>query len=108
LNYLVGVATFRSRKLEAIIEGRPQVLIHNGKLFEDVMARAQLTRHELHAALRQAGCTCVEEVRSAILENNGSISVVTGRPGNAAGGHGGAAAAAGESAGRPPESLPGA
>ncbi|HEV3454936.1 MAG TPA: YetF domain-containing protein [Thermoanaerobaculia bacterium] len=107
LNYLVGVATFRSRKLEAIIEGRPQVLIHNGKLFEDVMARAQLTRHELHAALRQAGCTCVEEVRSAILENNGSISVVTGRPGNAAGGHG-AAAAPGESAGRPPESLPGA
>jgi uncharacterized membrane protein YcaP (DUF421 family) len=95
LNYLVGVATFRSRKLEAIIEGRPQVLIHNGKLFEDVMARAQLTRHELHAALRQAGCTCVEEVRSAILENNGSISVVTGRPG-------GVAAAASESASRPP------
>jgi uncharacterized membrane protein YcaP (DUF421 family) len=107
LNYTIGFATFRSKKLEAIVEGRPQVLIHNGKLFEDVMARAQLTRHELHAALRQAGCTCVEEVRSAILENNGSISVVTGRPGNAAGGHG-AAAAPGESAGRPPESLPGA
>jgi uncharacterized membrane protein YcaP (DUF421 family) len=84
LNYLVGVATFRSRRLEAIIEGRPQVLIHNGKLFEDVMARAQLTRHELHAALRQSGCTCVEEVRSAILENNGSISVVAGRPGGGA------------------------
>src|SRR5213593_3719286 len=76
LNFLMGLATYRSKKLEAIIEGRPQVLIHNGKLFEDVMARAKLTHHELNAALRQAGCSCIEEVHSAILENNGSISVV--------------------------------
>jgi uncharacterized membrane protein YcaP (DUF421 family) len=77
VNYLVGIATFRSKKLEAIIEGRPQVLIHNGKLFEDVMARAHLTHHELHAALRQSGCTCVDDVRSAVLENSGTISVIS-------------------------------
>jgi uncharacterized membrane protein YcaP (DUF421 family) len=80
LNYFVGMATFRSKKLESLIEGRPQVLIHDGKLFEDVMARAQLTHHELEGALRQAGCTCVEEVRSAILENNGAISVIMRQP----------------------------
>ncbi|HXO42303.1 MAG TPA: YetF domain-containing protein [Thermoanaerobaculia bacterium] len=79
LNYLVGLATYRSKRLEAIVEGRPQVLIHDGKLFEDVLARAQLTHHELQAALRQAGYTCVEDVRSAVLENNGTISVVAGR-----------------------------
>jgi uncharacterized membrane protein YcaP (DUF421 family) len=89
LNYLVGIATFRSKKLERMIEGRPQVLIHDGKLFEDVMARAQLTRHELQAALRQAGCTCVEEVRSAILENNGAISVVMRKNHESGGGQGG-------------------
>jgi len=50
LNYAVGTATFRSKKLEAIIEGRPEVLIHNGKLFEEVMAKAQLTHHELVSA----------------------------------------------------------
>jgi uncharacterized membrane protein YcaP (DUF421 family) len=77
LNYTVGIATFRNKKMEALIEGRPQVLVHNGKLFEDVLARSQLTRHELNSALRQAGCTCVEEVHTAILENNGSISVST-------------------------------
>jgi uncharacterized membrane protein YcaP (DUF421 family) len=76
LNFTVGWLTFRSKRLAAVIEGRPQILIHNGKLFEDVMARAQLTHHELHAALRQAGCGCVEEVAAAVLENNGSISVV--------------------------------
>jgi uncharacterized membrane protein YcaP (DUF421 family) len=76
LNFLVGVATYRSKKIEAVIEGHPLVLIHNGKLIEEVMARAQLTHQELHAALRQAGCASVEEVHSAILENNGAISVV--------------------------------
>src|SRR5258708_18182900 len=76
LNYLAGIATFRSKKLEAIVEGRPQVLIHNGKLFEDVMARAHLTHHELNAALRQAGCAAVSDVHSAVLENSGAISVI--------------------------------
>lgn len=79
LNYLVGLATYKNKKLEAIIEGQPQVIIHNGKLFEKVMAKAQLTHHELNAALRRAGCTSVEEVHTAILENNGGISVVAVR-----------------------------
>ena len=82
LNYLAGIVTFRSKRLEAIIEGRPQVIIHNGKLFEDVMANAQLTHHELSAALRRAGCATIEEVHSAILENNGSISVLSHRTNN--------------------------
>ena len=77
LNYAVGVATFKSKKFEAVIEGRPQVLIHNGLLFEDVMARAQLTHHELNAALRQAACASVHDVHSAILENNGTITVTS-------------------------------
>lgn len=76
VNYVVGLATFRSKKLEAFVEGRPIVLIHNGKLFEEVLQRAQLTHHELNAALREAGCSCVDTVRLAVLENNGSISVV--------------------------------
>jgi uncharacterized membrane protein YcaP (DUF421 family) len=76
-NYFVGAATFKSKRIEAIIEGRPQIIVHNGRIFEDVMARAQLTHHELQAALRQAGCACVEDVQSAVLENNGAISVLT-------------------------------
>ena len=79
VNWLVGLATFRSKRLEAAIEGRPQVLVHNGKLFEDVLSRAKLTHHELQAALRQCGCACVEDVHTAILENNGSISVTQRR-----------------------------
>jgi uncharacterized membrane protein YcaP (DUF421 family) len=76
LNYAIGYATFRSKRLEAIIEGRPQVLIHNGRLFEDVMDKSKLTHHELEAALRQAGCANIGDCHSAILENNGAVSVV--------------------------------
>ena len=76
VNYAIGQATFRNKRLEALIEGRPELIIHNGRVFEDAMRNAKLTHHELTAALRQAGCTCAEEVQAAILENNGSISVV--------------------------------
>lgn len=76
-NWLVGFATYRSKRLEALVEGRPLVLIHNGQLYEKAMSRAQLTRHELDAALRQAGATSPQDVHSAILENNGAISVLS-------------------------------
>ncbi len=79
LNLGIGFATYRSKRLEALIEGRPQILIHNGTLYEEVLRQAKLTRHELNAALRQNGCDCVDEVHLAVLENNGSISVVPRR-----------------------------
>jgi len=75
LNFAVGSLTYRSKRLEALIEGRPQLLVHNGTHFEDVLRSAKLTHHELNAALRRGGCACVDDVHSAVLENNGSISV---------------------------------
>jgi uncharacterized membrane protein YcaP (DUF421 family) len=79
LNLVVGQLTYRSKTLERLVEGRPQVLIHNGKLYPAALADASLTHHELQAALRQAGCACIEDVHYAVLENNGQISVVPRR-----------------------------
>jgi uncharacterized membrane protein YcaP (DUF421 family) len=76
LNSTVAFVTARSKRAEGLIEGHPLVLIHNGKLYGKMMDQAKITRHELNAALRQAGCSCVEEVHYAVLENNGTISVV--------------------------------
>src|ERR1700730_6330941 len=76
LNWIVGLLTYRSKKLEALVEGRPEVLIHNGKLFEQALEHAKLTQHEVMCALREAGCATIEEVQAALLENDGSISVV--------------------------------
>ena len=77
LNYLVGYATFKSKRIEAIVEGRPLLIVHNGRVLKDVLADAKLTHHELEAALRQNGHACVDEVQSAILENNGAITVIS-------------------------------
>ena len=75
LHYAVALMTYKSKKLEVWIEGTPRTLIHNGVLNEDVMRSELLTRHELAAALRAAGCTEIEHVRVATLENNGQITV---------------------------------
>src|SRR3954462_11064951 len=32
LNWLVGFVTFRSKSLEALIEGRPMILVHDGRI----------------------------------------------------------------------------
>ncbi len=75
LHYAVSVMTFKSKKLELWIEGAPRILIHNGVLNEDVMRSELMTRHELAAALRAAGCAEIQHVRVATLENNGQITV---------------------------------
>ena len=74
-NGLVSRITYKSKKMEHLIEGRPEILIHNGKLFEDVLRKEKLTHHELNAALRASGCASVNDVHYAILENNGQITV---------------------------------
>jgi uncharacterized membrane protein YcaP (DUF421 family) len=75
-NWVVGLLTYKSKALEALVEGRPEVLIHNGKLFEEALKKTKITHHELMTALRSAGCASVEEVRGALLETDGSISVI--------------------------------
>ncbi|MGZ3772155.1 MAG: DUF421 domain-containing protein [Pseudobdellovibrionaceae bacterium] len=76
LNFSVGYLTYKNKKVEKIIEGTPKIIIDNGKIHHSVMQSEQLTQHELDSAMRQAGCLSAEEVRFAILENNGAISVI--------------------------------
>src|SRR5690349_18370862 len=74
-NGIVGRLTYRSKAMERLIEGRPEIIIHNGKIAPDVMKRELLTHHELNAALRAAGISYIEDVHYAILENTGEITV---------------------------------
>lgn len=74
-NYTISYVTYRSKRIAALVEGRPQVLIHNGHLYAEVMRKEKVTQHELDAALRAAGISSIEHVHFAVLENNGQISV---------------------------------
>ena len=76
LNAVIARLVFRNKEIEKVVEGRPEVLIHNGYLYSEILKRNAITHHELNNALRQNGCTSIDEVRLAVLENNGQISVI--------------------------------
>ena len=76
INFLLDYATTASKRLDRLIGGRPQVLIRNGRLHPKALAAADLSRRDINAALRKAGCLRVDDVRLAMLETNGAISVV--------------------------------
>ena len=75
-NGLMGWITWRSKRAEILVEGRPQILVHNGVPDEVLLATERITRHELMAAVRQAGLSDLADVRVAILETNGRINVI--------------------------------
>src|SRR5690348_12802746 len=56
LNGCVGWLTFYSKTIEGFIEGRPVVLVHNGKIDHLALRQCKMTTHELDASLRAAGC----------------------------------------------------
>jgi uncharacterized membrane protein YcaP (DUF421 family) len=76
VNWIVGLITYKSKVAERLVEGAPELLVHNGKLAPTALSRAKLTEHELMSALRQNGCGSLLDVRAAFLENDGSISVI--------------------------------
>ena len=79
LNYGVAFMTSRNRKVEKFVEGVPVVLARNGKLFDHVLRRELVSREDFREALRMNGVEDVSEVELALLETNGSISVVKKR-----------------------------
>lgn len=76
VNSCVSWITHRSKSLEALIEGQPVILIHDGKVNRPALDHVKMTMHELEASLRAAGCAGPAEVRFAVLENTGKVSVI--------------------------------
>jgi uncharacterized membrane protein YcaP (DUF421 family) len=77
---IVGYLTWKSRTVERLVDGRPKILVRHGHVLNEVLADQEVTRSELMEALRHQGCTAVTEVRFAVLENDGTISVGKRRP----------------------------
>ncbi|HEY9400741.1 MAG TPA: YetF domain-containing protein [Luteimonas sp.] len=76
-NWLTGFATARSSRVEQLVESAPAVLVHNGKVYEQALHQSNLTLDDLKEAMRKADCVLFSEVRLAMLERDGHISVVT-------------------------------
>jgi uncharacterized membrane protein YcaP (DUF421 family) len=85
LNDGVTRLLFSHQKMERWLQGAPTLLIHNGRVIEQNLRRELLTRDELMAALRRQGVLAVDDVRVALLEETGAITVVRRGGGDAAG-----------------------
>ena len=66
----------RSPQFERFFEGEPTLLVRDGLVLEDAMHREGVDRHELQQALREHGVLDLAEVRLAVLEVDGTISVI--------------------------------
>jgi uncharacterized membrane protein YcaP (DUF421 family) len=67
--------------LHQLLDHSPRVLVHDGAIVEDELQRAGMSRQELFALMRQQGVIRLADVRYAILESSGKLSVI--RPGPA-------------------------
>ena len=76
LNWVVGFVSARSQKVEAMIEGSPVLLARNGEIYREVLRRELISRADFDKAMREAGCLDIDQVKLAVLETNGHITVV--------------------------------
>ena len=76
LNWLVGLATARSPRAERWVEGSPVLLARDGHVYRDVLRRELISREDFEKAMRDAGCLEAADIRLAVLENNGHITLV--------------------------------
>jgi uncharacterized membrane protein YcaP (DUF421 family) len=76
MNRVLHRIAYRNRHAEGLLEGSPQVLIHNGAIVRRVADAASLTDEDVRAELRKSGVADPAAVRWAILESDGHISVI--------------------------------
>jgi uncharacterized membrane protein YcaP (DUF421 family) len=80
VNYLVVRFLYDHRKLEQIVEGRADVLIQDGKVYDKRLKRELITREELAAAARKQGFDSLTEVQQCVLEPGGTLTFVAKKP----------------------------
>lgn len=74
----VGLAFLarRAPSLERPVVGSPVLVVWDGRILGERLRRACLTGQEVRAAVREHGFASVRDVWSAVLEVDGSISIV--------------------------------
>jgi uncharacterized membrane protein YcaP (DUF421 family) len=76
INYGMDYIIYKSKKARKIIVGEPVILIDNGKLKQEALKSEKVTIDELIEFVRQNGLMKIEDVKWAIMETDGSVSVI--------------------------------
>ena len=74
---LVGYFTWRFKTVEKFVDGLPRILVRHGHVCDDTLNGEQVTRSELLEALRREGHSSLTNVRFAVLETDGSITIAS-------------------------------
>jgi len=77
VNYLLKYLQYRYPKFGKMVQGEATMLIYKGKILENHMKKAKISIDELMEAVREHGVQSVGEVDLAIMEVDGSISVLS-------------------------------
>lgn len=77
INWALGYWAFRDRRVEKFLDGESLILIKDGKVRTAVLRDEHITEEELATALRHSGAFSIADVKLAMLETNGQVSVST-------------------------------
>jgi uncharacterized membrane protein YcaP (DUF421 family) len=75
VNGILSRVTYLVPWLQKAVEGTPTVLIQDGKPAQRAMRRENISLPELLAIARRQGFQDLGEVRTAVLETNGTVSM---------------------------------
>ena len=76
LNLVVSRLAARGGRLSRVLRGSPSILVHDCKLVPEHLQREGLTLDDLTQAFREHGVGEISDVHLAVLEVDGSISVL--------------------------------
>lgn len=77
VNFTFKQILYRSKTISDIIQGEALLLIYDGVVNNENCKKAEITIHELEAAVREHGARDIQHVELAILEVDGNISVIS-------------------------------
>ncbi|HEY4190679.1 MAG TPA: YetF domain-containing protein, partial [Candidatus Limnocylindrales bacterium] len=76
LDRLADLVESRSDRARKALEGEPRLLVHDGVVLARALREEDVTEDDLLGAIRQHGLRGVGDVGLAVLETNGSISII--------------------------------
>lgn len=74
--FLMSYLTLKSRWAKKLLEGDPVIVIQNGKILENNLRKSRFNVDQIMQLLREKDVFDVSQVQYAILENDGSLSVM--------------------------------
>ena len=74
--YITAWLTYGSHRMQAVLEGEPTEIVHQGEFVRKGLRSEMMNELDAKAALRLHGISDMREVKAAILEVDGEVSVI--------------------------------